>query len=193
MIIFLHGFNSSAQGNKAKALSEYFPDRVFAPDYPVYDPRRALPFLRTFIDEKKAVYTGPEPLLLIGSSLGGFYANILANEYDRKCVLINPSTQPWLTLQQALGENTNYYTGEKYTLTTEMLDQMKVVAPVQCDSKVDRLVLLDEADEVIDYRLAEACYADCARLIVYPGGSHRFDHLDESMGEIEALYLLKSG
>lgn len=188
MIIFLHGFNSSAQGNKAKVLSTRFPGLVHAPDYPVYDPQQALPFLRAYIKEKQTAFGGSTPLLLIGSSLGGFYANLLASEYDRKCVLINPSTNPWITLRWVLGENTNYYTGEKYQLTQAMLDEMQALAPDECQQAVSRLVLLDEADEIIDYRLAQTYYAECARVMVYPGGSHRFDHLEDAMVEIEALY-----
>jgi len=49
-------------------------------------------------------------------------------------------------------------------------------------------VLLDANDEVLDYRLAETAFRGCGRTIVYPGGSHRFDHLAEALPEIRALY-----
>lgn len=55
-------------------------------------------------------------------------------------------------------------------------------------AKVPTLVLLDEADEALDYRTAQAFYRDCGQVIVYPGGSHRFEHLPAALPEIRGLH-----
>jgi predicted esterase YcpF (UPF0227 family) len=60
--------------------------------------------------------------------------------------------------------------------------------PSRCDPLVPTLVLLDKADEVIDYRVAESFYRGCGTTIVYAGGSHRFDHLPEALPAIRRLY-----
>ena len=188
MIIFLHGFNSVGRGVKAQMLEDYFPDLVHAPDYPVHDPDRAIPFLQTFIETSLAGNDTGNSLLLIGSSLGGFYANWLAVKYKTKCVMINPSTHPWLTLQQCLGENVNYYTKHTYELTQDMLNAMSEFVLSDCADGTPRLVLLDADDEVLDYSVARDQFEYCAEVIVYEGGSHRFDHMPEALVEIDRMY-----
>ena len=46
---------------------------------------------------------------LIGSSLGGFYATFLSEEYDLPAVLINPAVRPFRFLETIIGEHRNYY------------------------------------------------------------------------------------
>jgi len=49
-------------------------------------------------------------------------------------------------------------------------------------------VLLDAGDEVLDYRIAEGTFYACGRTLVWPGGSHRFEHLPDALPEIRRLY-----
>jgi len=184
MIIYLHGLNSSGQSNKAKELDDLFPDiEVIAPDIP-YDPVKAIPFLEEFINARN-----DGDLMLIGSSLGGYYAQYLARKACCKLVLINPALNPVPLLLSQVGEQTNYYTGETYMLTEEMvrsLAQYDVINPGKDD--IPTLVLLDAGDELIDYHDAKERYDDIGDVKVFPGGSHRFDHLQESVKWIRDEY-----
>jgi predicted esterase YcpF (UPF0227 family) len=103
-------------------------------------------------------------------------------------VLINPSMHPETDLLQAVGPNKNEATGEEYIFTAEHAKALARYQGAKCDPKVPTLVLLDEADEVLDYRAAQSFYRDCGQVIVYPGGSHRFDHLLEALPEIRRLH-----
>ena len=47
------------------------------------------------------------------------------------------------------------------------------------------LVLLQQGDEVLDYRDAAAYYRD-KDLVVSAGGNHRFDNLDDHLPRIDA-------
>lgn len=184
MIIYLHGLNSSGKSQKAKALSKTFADiGVLAPDIP-YDPVKAIPFLKAFI---KARNDGE--LMLIGSSLGGYYARYLARTFLCNVVLINPALNPIPLLLDLVGEQTNYYTGEKYILKEEMVRSLAQydVAHLALHS-IPTLVLLDEGDELIDYHDAKQRYDNIGQVVVFPGGSHRFDHLQESAEKIRRLY-----
>ena len=73
-------------------------------------------------------------------------------------------------------------------LTAQDVLALKAQRVEPCNPKVPTLVLLDAQDEVLDYRLAEAAFRGCGRSIVFPGGSHRFEHLPEALSEIRALY-----
>jgi predicted esterase YcpF (UPF0227 family) len=189
MIIYLHGFNSGGQSQKAAWLrAQLAPVPVFAPDYPAHRGNEALRVLRKFIRRLRRENPQSRTLMLIGSSLGGFWAQRLAPEFGARIVLINPSMRPDETLARHTGRYRNAATGGETVLTADDVCAFKAHRVEPCNPKVPTLVLLDANDEVLDYRLAEAAFRGCGRTIVYPGGSHRFDHLAEALPEICALY-----
>ena len=133
-----------------------------------------------------------EPLMLIGSSLGGYYAQYLAANLDivTKVVLINPALQAQKTLHPYIGQQTNMVTGESFVFTQQDFDKLQLFDVSIEDISVPTLVLLDEDDELIDCRFAEQKYQVVGRVVVYPGGSHWFDHLEEAIPEIVNFYLI---
>jgi len=172
MIIYIHGFNSSGQSGKARELAEIFPEeQVLAPDLP-WQPEKAMALLeqliQTHIDGQ---------LLLIGSSLGGYYAQYLGDRFSLPVVLINPALNPIPLLLGSLGEQANYYTQEVYQLTEEAVYSLEHYAVDAASMKKPVLVLLDKGDELIDYRVALDTYQQHGTVKCFDGGSHRFDHL----------------
>jgi predicted esterase YcpF (UPF0227 family) len=96
---------------------------------------------------------------------------------------------PLTTLHDHLGENTNYYTGETYTLTQTHLETLLALdVPYPCIQPVPTLLLLDKGDEVLDYRTAVTRYQDCAKIIIFDGGDHQFQHLPEALPSIRHFY-----
>ena len=189
MIIYLHGFNSGGQSHKAVWLREHLaPAPVFAPSYPAHRAREALHVLRKFIRRLQRENPHSRKLMLIGSSLGGFWAHYLASEFGARLVLINPSMRPDETLARHTGRFRNEATGGETVLTPEDVRALKAYRVEPCNPMVPTLLLLDVEDEVLDYRIAEAALRGCGKTLLYPGGSHRFDHLAEALPEILALY-----
>jgi predicted esterase YcpF (UPF0227 family) len=186
MIIYLHGFNSTGDSAKGRFLKENLLDiSVLTPTYH-FDSRRAIPRLEKLIQEN---LSAEKPLMLIGSSLGGYYAQYLAHQFKLKTVLINPALMPLTTLSDYLGENTNFYTGEKYTLTQAHLDALlSLDIPDPCITPVPTLLLLDKGDEILDYRVAVARYQNCAEIVMFNGGDHQFQHMAASLSRIKAFY-----
>jgi hypothetical protein len=189
MIIYLHGFNSGGQSQKAAWLrTQLAPVPVFAPDYPAHRVNDALRVLRKFIRRLRRENPQQRKLMLIGSSLGGFWAQRLAPEFGARIVLINPSMRPDETLARHTGQHHNAATGRETVLTLDDVHALKAHRTEPCNPNVPTLLLLDAQDEVLDYRIAEATLRSCGKTIVYPGGRHRFDHLAEALPEIRALY-----
>lgn len=189
MIVYLHGFNSGGASAKATWLRQHLPDiTVLSPTYPAHIADAAPVFLREYFTRVRGEHPRDNRLLLVGSSMGGFWARYLAPELHAGMVLINPAMTPETTLLRVVGLNRNDATGEEFVLTETQVKAFGRYQVTMCDPRVPTLVLLDEADEVLAYREAEAFYRDCARVIVYPGGSHRFDHMEEALEEIRALY-----
>lgn len=189
MIVYLHGFNSGGSSAKATWLRRHLPDiEVLAPTYPAHIADAAPQTIRDYVAQARRERPQDKKLLLIGSSMGGFWARYLAAELGAGMALINPAMHPEIDLLRVVGPNRNEATGEEYVLTAKQVQALSRYKLPHCDPTVPTLVLLDEADEVIDYRDAEAFYRDGARVIVYPGGSHRFEHLPEALPEILRLY-----
>jgi predicted esterase YcpF (UPF0227 family) len=189
MIIYLHGFNSGGRSQKAAWLRHHLaPAVLFAPDYEPHRGHQAARALRKFIARLKRENPHDPRLMLIGSSLGGFWAQYLAPEFAASMVLINPSVRPDETLARHVGRYRNAATGGETVLTPADVAALREFRVEPCDPRVPTLVLLDAADEVLDCRAAEAAFRGCGRTIVYPGGGHRFEHLPEALPEILKLY-----
>ncbi len=79
MYVYLHGLNSAGHSAKAGWLrSALAPARVLAPTFPVHNLAEALPYLSGYIFAACDLRATGEQMVLIGSSLGGFYARHLA-------------------------------------------------------------------------------------------------------------------
>ena len=82
-VLYCHGFGSSGQSGTVERLRIVMPNaRVIAPDLPV-NPHEAIALLHTICEKEK-------PDLIIGTSMGGMYAEQLRG-FDRIC--INPALE----------------------------------------------------------------------------------------------------
>ena len=189
MIVFLHGFNSGGNGQKARWLRQALaPVPVFTPTYTPHRADAALAQLRKFIRRLRRENPQDRKLLLIGSSLGGFWAHYLAPEFRAGIVLINPSREPDVSLRRALGVTQNEVTGGETRLGEEDLAALARYRRVPGQPSLPTLVLLDEADELLDARATADAFKGCGQTLLFPGGHHRFAHLPESLPAIQALY-----
>ena len=187
MIIYLHGFNSTGpDSGKFNDLKKGLPDiDVYAPTYPSNDPDKAIQIVSKFIEDHQADY---DELMLVGTSMGGYFAQYLGRKYNAKVVLINPALNPTETLKRYIGENTNFYTGEDYTLTKSRIDAFAKYNIDEYLHMFGTLVLLDTEDEIVDYKDALDRYAGNSKVVVYAGGNHRFAHITDALPQIKDFY-----
>lgn len=168
MIIYIHGFGSSGHGHKAMVLREELKDLgLIAPSLQNV-PELAVSTLCELIE----AFQKHEPVYLIGSSLGGYYAIYLAEKYALPAVLINPAIRPYELLHRALGHPSNYYDLSTYEWRETHLQMLKRFEVSTPDPK-RYLLLLQTGDEVLDYRDALAKVPG-AEQIVEEGGDHGF-------------------
>jgi predicted esterase YcpF (UPF0227 family) len=177
MILYIHGFASCGDSTKTRLLKAHFGEaNVFSPDLPV-EPDAAIAFLIRMIEQNGIT-------LLVGSSLGGYYATWLANRYGLKAVLINPSTGPFETLKSFVGINRFWCSNEPFEWKSAYLDQLRRYDTKELSNIPALLVLLQTADEVLDYTVAKKKYR-AFDVIVEEGGNHRFENLAEYLEMIE--------
>ena len=178
LFIYVHGFNSSPLSAKAQQTMALFRQRgaeqqLLVPDLAVY-PEEAIKQLESLVDSSESV-------VLIGSSLGGFYATWLTEHFDQaRAVLVNPAVAPHRLLEGMLGMTQNYHTGARYELTQTHVEQLRALY-LEKLRHPERLLLLQQVgDETLDYRDAVGYYSASAQ-IVQPGGSHAFDNFESML------------
>ena len=169
MIVYLHGFNSSSQSFKARALRAYLEkegreDELLCPDLPP-SPREAMDGITRLLDGLDGA-----PVALVGSSLGGYYATWLAERRGLRAALLNPAMRPYELLKDYVGPQKNLYTGAEYELTVQHLDELAALEAERITPE-RYLLLVETGDEVLDYRQAVDRYRGCRQIIV-PGGDH---------------------
>ncbi|MFQ6371637.1 YqiA/YcfP family alpha/beta fold hydrolase [Shewanella sp. YIC-542] len=190
MLLYIHGFNSSPQSDKALATLHYM--QRHHPDLPLFfpqlpsAPQPAMALLQTIVAQ--AIEAG-EPLRYIGSSLGGYFASYLAQRYGGKAVLVNPAVQPYALFEDYLGAQHNPYTGEHYQLLPQHQQQLQQYDTPVILNPERFLVLLQSADEVLDYRQALAKY-HCCEMLLEAGGNHGFVGYDKQLDTVSRFLCL---
>ena len=185
LIIYIHGWNSSGNARKAELLKEELANNT---EYEVASytlkshPREAIKQLAEIIKSEKE----SRKVHLIGSSLGGYYAVYLAESLDLKAAMVNPAVWAYKIFENDRGENLNPNTNEKYIIDQEWVDSLQEIFVETPDTK-RYLVLLQTADETLDYRYAEK-YFSGAKTIIDQGGSHSFEDLESKIPEMLAHF-----
>ena len=124
-------------------------------------------------------------LTFIGSSLGGFYATVMAERLGCRAALINPAVHPHRHFQRYMGPQKNLYTGEEFVLTQEHVDELQAADPPKLTRPERYWLFVETGDEVLDYREAVEYYAGALQEVVR-GGDHSLVSFPEHLPEIVA-------
>ena len=184
-LVYAHGFKSSSKSRKALQLGEYLRAhhaevRFLTPDLS-FRPTQAISQLQWH-----CLGIAPEKLTIVGSSLGGFYAVVLAEKLGCRAVLLNPSIRPFETLSKHLGEQTNLYTGEKFVFDGSHVLELEALF-VPAITRAERYLLMVEmGDEMLDpRRTIEYCAG--VKQIVVEDGDHELKSFSRHVKEVVAF------
>ena len=176
MILFIHGFGSCGWGEKSLQLRRHFGvDQVLAPDLPIH-PDRAMDTLNGLLLRYPVD-------AVVGSSLGGFFATCLNAAARLPGVLINPVVRPHELLADHLGAQRRWCDDAPIHVGTDFLPALARLQRERLAADERYLVLLQQGDEVLDYRRAEEFYAG-KDVVSLPGGSHRFEGFENHLPRI---------
>lgn len=123
---------------------------------------------------------------LIGSSMGGFYAQYFGQKYKIPYIMINPALNIDEMFAAHTGDYVNTLTQITVQVDEEYIKQLSLLRVDNPNYKIPSLLLIDDGDEVIDIKFCEEQYSskklqhNASKTIVYNGGNHRFIHLNEA-------------
>jgi predicted esterase YcpF (UPF0227 family) len=184
-LIYLHGFNSAFDpaGSKVRQLAALAPVGEVVGFNVAYHESDALERLDDRI--RDVAGRSDARLVLVGTSLGGFYARHLGHRHRHPIVTINPSLQPWITLRRALGATQqNFKTGERYTIDESVVNGLQALAVPKLS--VPALTVIAEDDELLQFDRATIDLLRSESQVVLTHGGHRLESLPaEALSAIE--------
>ncbi|AOA59713.1 YqiA/YcfP family alpha/beta fold hydrolase [Acinetobacter larvae] len=184
-ILYLHGFRSGTQSIKAQQLKAYCAKhRQFTFHCPDLNapPRQVIAKLADILMTLQAQQ---QPVALIGSSLGGFYATYFVAKFHLPVVLINPVVRPWQVFAQRYNlADLPLYISPQWQLDATQLQDLKLLAINRLATDAKVLLLIQRGDEVLDYREAERYYSQVPHnslIISELGGDHSMSNFSDKI------------
>ncbi|PCH63106.1 MAG: esterase [SAR86 cluster bacterium] len=186
LVLYLHGFLSSPQSHKAQQTLKYCQDlglaeQVFIPELSA-NPAEDIAQLCGFIEANRQ-----HNIVLIGSSLGGYYAGYLAERYKLLAALINPAVRPYEHWQDYVGEHINYYSKRRHIVSKQHKDELLSLHSETLKYPQNYLLLVQCGDETLDYRQAVEKYRS-SQSIIQAEGNHSFVNFESVLPEIFAFF-----
>ncbi|MBF7688222.1 esterase [Acinetobacter sp. EC24] len=192
-LIYFHGFQSQANSVKGQLLrqycAQYFPHiDVYLPDLN-RSPQQVIEHIRHYMAQYPT-----HQFFCVGSSLGGFYANYIACLYGLKSVLINPVVDPALVFAQRIGiDHLPYKVTKTWSLQQHDLDELAQMLDSIALKRSEKLLLLQQGDEVLDYQHAQRYYmqnpSQCMMVTMHHG-NHVMDNFADKIPML-MMFLLR--
>ncbi|WP_283789033.1 YqiA/YcfP family alpha/beta fold hydrolase [Bermanella sp. WJH001] len=184
--LYLHGFKSGPSSVKAQQTLHLFAEFDVAQNLHIPqlspEPARAIDEAQ-FLYEQLIDEVGVDNCLIIGSSLGGYYASYLVERFGGRAALINPAVRPYELLQDYLGENENLYNGEKFIVTPSYLTELLEIEVMPLKQPKHHFLLVKTHDETLDAMAAVKKYQASPSIIEY-GGNHSYDDYPKRLPSI---------
>jgi len=185
LVVYLHGFRSSPNSSKAVKTKEAI-KALSTTDNPIHwycpqllaSPKQSMDMVIEYIQANPV-----DRLIVIGSSLGGFYANYLAERYQCKAVTQNPAVRAPRELAPHVGVMTAYDSDEPFDFRPEYIDEL-------CALQVERLVrpenyflIAAKGDELLDWKEMVDFYSGAQQLVL-EGSDHGISEYSEYLPQV---------
>jgi predicted esterase YcpF (UPF0227 family) len=173
LLVYLHGFRSSPNSSKAVMTKEAV--RVLSStDHPyewycpqlLASPKESMDMVAKHIDQSSA-----DHIVIVGSSLGGFYTNYLAEKYQCKGVALNPAVYAARELEPHVGMMTAYDSDEPFDFKAEYINELRSLQVEKITDPQRYFLIAAKGDELLDWREMVAFYSG-AKQLVLEGGDH---------------------
>ncbi|MFA9487000.1 MULTISPECIES: YqiA/YcfP family alpha/beta fold hydrolase [unclassified Moraxella] len=194
-IIYLHGLDADPNANKAIITADHAKKvgiETIRPDLNCPPDEVVAKILALINDHPNCV--------LVGSSLGGYFATLLSDMTGTPCILLNPSIRPDLSFRRFLQDNfdTKDLSNDSVIYRTTGGWQIKYAdlgwfenhrLTVKHPNKIK--VLLKMGDELLDADATKDFFeSHCVGVTAQDGGDHRMSDYDSQVQQVMDWVLL---
>jgi hypothetical protein len=141
-------------------------------------PQKSMDMVQRHIDASRA-----NKLSVIGSSLGGFYTNFLAERYGCKGIALNPAVRAGRELKPHVGMMTAYDSEEPFDFRAEYIDELNRMQVESITLPERYLLLAATGDELLDWREMAAFYPGAQQIIIQ-GSDHGIHNYSEYLDAV---------
>lgn len=179
-LLYLHGFRSSPKSFKAQRLQAWLATHRpqlcwWCPQLPP-SPRAAIELVEQGIAGWPA-----DRSVVLGSSLGGFYATVIAERHGWPALVMNPAVDPARDLAQYVGEQSAFHSPEdRFFFRPEFVDELQALTPSALSDPARYAAVIAKGDELLDWREMTARYAG-ARVRLLEGSDHALSDFDQHL------------
>ncbi len=175
-LLYLHGFRSSPQSAKSRHMAAWV--KAHAPRVNWWCPQLPpSPAAAISLLSKGTADWPVERTAIIGSSLGGFYATVLAERLGCEAALLNPAVAPARDLARHIGETTAWHSEERFFFLPEYVGELHDMTPGELAHPSRYFAVIATGDEVLDWREMSARYRG-AHLRIVEGSDHALTDFD---------------
>lgn len=185
-LLYLHGFRSSPQSTKARKVQQRIASRhpgvqLWCPQLPP-SPAEAM----TLVLQGTANWPHAR-MAVIGSSLGGFYAQQVAERTGCRAAVINPAVAPARDLARHVGTQSTWHDpSDGFVFEPRYLDELQALH-IQAITRPERYyALIARGDEVLDWQEMHHHFAP-ATCHILPGSDHAVSDFDDHMDALLAF------
>jgi predicted esterase YcpF (UPF0227 family) len=185
-LLYLHGFRSSPQSTKAKKVGAWV--AAHRPEVVWWCPQLAASPAAAMREVLDGVESWPrDRMAVIGSSLGGFYATVVAERRGCRAVVLNPAVDPARDLAGAIGTTTAWHSDAPFEFRADYVDELRAIAaPAKLSDPGRYFAVIATGDEVLSWREMRARYEGC-RLRIVAGSDHALSDFDDHLPAVLAF------
>ena len=199
-VIYIHGLDSDANSTKGKLLEDYCrqyhsdinilrPDLNKTPDQVFRQILLLIENLNSNGNHAEDEKFKSSNTVLVGSSLGGYFSTLISNHTGYPALLLNPSTQPHVTLQRFAEDSAAKNNVEEEDLDSHIIHsttggwdithadlQWFAAHQLSTINYPDKIsVLIKDGDELLNPKLSKQFYKEQGVTVtMQAGGDHRF-------------------
>jgi uncharacterized protein len=121
---------------------------------------------------------------VLGSSLGGFYASVVAEATGWPAVLMNPAVDPARDLAAYIGEQTAFHAPEeRFFFRAEYVDELRALTPAAITRPARYFAVIAKGDELLSWQEMSSRYAD-AQIRLLEGSDHALSDFEDHLPPI---------
>jgi len=188
-LLYLHGFRSSPQSTKSRRVARWVaeeqPRLCFASPQLPPSPADAIALCRGLVAGWPLATTA-----IVGSSLGGFYATVLAEALGTcRAAVLNPAVDPARDLHAHIGRQTYWHDASlSFEVRPEYMGDLLAMTPGPLADPARYFALIAKGDEVLDWREMAARYAG-AEVLLLEGNDHGLSDFEDHLPRLTRFLL----
>jgi predicted esterase YcpF (UPF0227 family) len=122
-----------------------------------------------------------DTMAVMGSSLGGFYAGVIAERTGCRAVVLNPAVDPARDLAAHIGRQTTWQQPEDaFFFRAEYIDELRALAPPALTRPERYAAVIAKGDELLDWREMTARHTGASTLLL-EGSDHALSDFEQQL------------